>query len=476
MARTAESLKLELKKWKAKEKETKPRYYALYLVFVFCLAYVIDEIAGNINTTLQNEVISTYFPGDKGLSVYTVIITLCTAVSVLSFLYKPLADRYGRKPFLVINTLGMGIGMFICFIAGGILPLYILGIITVYFFTPCDVHIVYVLECVSDKHRNLWVALYKSVGLLSISLVSVFKGIAESINYWQFTFFIPALIGVAIGIIYLFFTKETDVFIKNRIKVLKVQIREAEHPEQSNKKKLKNRESDSGLIAGIRYMLDHKRLLWLFLIGVFFSIATIGTSNYSAIIDQNVISKESMNQILLVFPFLCAATQLTVGLISDKFGRKSSIGFSGFFTFFGLLCFIVGLKANWGSHLCGAMLGLFIGGYYSSVDVFNVMCAEQSPTNIRTSIMSILSISTSVGSFIATGILLIVNQVVSEVDLGFFGLILAIPALFIGLMILANKIPETNKVSLENYDLDDKDKFESPLKKIKSKFSKTKEK
>ena len=37
-----------------------------------------------------------------------------------SMVYKTLADRYGRKLFLCINTLGMGAGLFLTFLAGRI--------------------------------------------------------------------------------------------------------------------------------------------------------------------------------------------------------------------------------------------------------------------------------------------------------------------------------------------------------------------
>lgn len=35
------------------------------------------------------------------------------SVTLLIIFYRPLADKFGRKPFLVINTLCMGLGLFL---------------------------------------------------------------------------------------------------------------------------------------------------------------------------------------------------------------------------------------------------------------------------------------------------------------------------------------------------------------------------
>ena len=64
----------------------------------------------------------------------------------LSIFYKPLSDRFGRKIFLVINTLGMSLGM------SHNLALYVVGAVIIFFFVPHDMQVVYVMESAPAKH------------------------------------------------------------------------------------------------------------------------------------------------------------------------------------------------------------------------------------------------------------------------------------------------------------------------------------
>ena len=52
-------------------------------------------------------------------------------ILILPF-YKALADRLGRRLFLFINTIGMGMGMLICMVAPNIY-IYIVGLLVIKF-------------------------------------------------------------------------------------------------------------------------------------------------------------------------------------------------------------------------------------------------------------------------------------------------------------------------------------------------------
>ena len=446
MKENPEYLKLELKKWKIKSKERKPKIYFLYFIFILCLAYVVDEVATNINLIMENEVLETFFktgPSTYNLDQYVILTTLCSGASFFTFFYKAYADKIGRKPILVLNIIGLGLGMFVLFLARNII-VYSIGLLIISFFAPCDMQVVYILETASDKHRAFWLTLSKAVGVIGIASVPLLRDWAMP-KGWNFVFLIPAIAGVLVGILALFFVKESDVYMKNRMIYLRKKVKQLTHPELPKEKET-IADSQGGIIHAIKYMIFDKSLVWLFIVGIVFSISAIAVSNYTIIMSpaQDIgMSDDMIKKALLVYPFVYALFEVLVGVISDKFGRKNAIIFSGACTCLGFLCFVVGAKTNWVSYVTGVSLGLFIGGYYSSIDVFNIICAEKSPTNLRSSIMSVISVSFSIGSTIGTLSLLLFNNIIKDLDIGFFTLILIIPTLFVGLLILINKMPET---------------------------------
>ena len=445
MKDSPEYLKLELKKWRIKSKEKKPKLYFFYFIFILCLAYVIDEVASNISFVMENDVLDAFFKTSSGYSLdnYVIMTTLCAGASFFTFFYKAYADKIGRKPILVLNVIGLGIGMFIMFLSKSVI-IYAVGLFVISFFAPCDMQVVYILETASDKHRSFWLTFSKAVGVIGIAAVPLIREWALP-NGWNFVFLIPAIAGVLVGILCLFFIKESDIFMKNRMTYLRRKIKELSHPELPKEKETVA-DSQGGIIHAIKYMVFDKSLVWLFAVGIVFSISGIAITNYLVIMQpsSNIgMSDQMIREALIIYPFIYALFEITVGIISDKFGRKNAIIFSGAFACIGFLCFVVGAKTNWISYVTGVSLGLFIGGYYSSIDVFNIICAEKSPTNLRSSIMSVISVSLSIGNTIGTGLLLLFNNTIKDLDVGFFTLILIIPTLFVGLLILINKMPET---------------------------------
>ena len=96
------------------EKIAMPGYMA-YLLTVLSMVYIIDEIATNIYGALQSEMITDFFVNGMGLE-FNIGLATYSAMTAPLFIfmliipfYKSLADRYGRKMFLVLNTLGIGV-------------------------------------------------------------------------------------------------------------------------------------------------------------------------------------------------------------------------------------------------------------------------------------------------------------------------------------------------------------------------------
>ena len=71
------SLRAEKKKWECIQKSKKPKFYFFYLVLILSMAYIIDEIATNINAAIQTEAVTTYF-GE--VNKYTLVMSVALIV------------------------------------------------------------------------------------------------------------------------------------------------------------------------------------------------------------------------------------------------------------------------------------------------------------------------------------------------------------------------------------------------------------
>jgi MFS family permease len=111
----------ELAKWQKEKARPKRKTYLWYLMLILTLVYIIDEVATNLNSTMQPYMVEEFFEEGLGLQAneaqlrWQAYSALTMFSSLLVLFYRPLADRFGRKIFLVINTAIMGVGMLLCF-------------------------------------------------------------------------------------------------------------------------------------------------------------------------------------------------------------------------------------------------------------------------------------------------------------------------------------------------------------------------
>ena len=99
------------------------KFYLIYLFMILSLIYITDEIASTISIQFQANIVTEFFVKNMGmeygagLSLFSAIGFISYPVTLLIIFYRPLADKFGRKPFLVINTLCMGLGLFIVYLS-----------------------------------------------------------------------------------------------------------------------------------------------------------------------------------------------------------------------------------------------------------------------------------------------------------------------------------------------------------------------
>ena len=94
------------KRQKQLDKREGKRYY-FYLFFIISIVYITDEVASAIASFMQQDIAKDI----ASLETLNKITLLSFPLMALGVVYKPLADRFGRKPFLILNTFGMCFGL-----------------------------------------------------------------------------------------------------------------------------------------------------------------------------------------------------------------------------------------------------------------------------------------------------------------------------------------------------------------------------
>ena len=323
----------EIKKWEKEKARRKPSNYFWYLVLIISLIYATDEIASQIGTLMKTEIATDLFSSDNSIGILDIISVLTVPFQALGLLYRPLADRWGRKKFLIINTIGMSLGLFVVFLSGNI-PIYVIGACLVQFFIPHDMHVVYIMESAPSKHRARTYSSIKFFANMSVMLVPLLrKMLMQEASQWRNVYLIPAIVGIVTSLVALMMAREPDTFIDSRLRYLR--LSDEERRAEEEKKTAEN--AQGGLITALKFAMSHKQLRWLYIVSALANIGFYGSINYSPILSygyaQSFVDKglfetlgdEVMNAVsigpvtaaIFLFPVGCAVAQVIMGFVSD---------------------------------------------------------------------------------------------------------------------------------------------------------------
>ena len=442
----------ELEKRRLQMQKKRPKGYLLYLLVVISIVYIVDEITSAMGGSLQSEVVTDFFVEgmgmeyNTGLAAFTAMGAPVYSVMALMPFYKSLADRYGRKLFLVLNTIGMGIGMGICMVANGPI-VYILGMLVINFVMYNDMQVIYIMECAPEKHRAKFASLTKAVALMGVTLIPVLRDMfmGDDGSQWRKVFMIPAVVAVVVGVAAIFLMDETPAFVAKRVAYLELTDEERAAREAASKKEAD--ESKGGVGRALKFMFKHRQIRAVAICALVFMSATGVTSYYESIMKTGGMSTAQVTQAMYFIPFCNAIMTAIGGFITDGLGRKKSAVILSVVAFLGLGAFV--LCANYGMSpaIVGVSYGFFIGGLWSVADMLCLIIAgESSPTHLRASVLGTMSLMSGLGGMIS-GVSITVGMLFVD-SIGILSLCVCAPFMLLAIILLLTQVHETKDVDL----------------------------
>lgn len=461
-----EKVQREIARLERERAKPKGRFYLIYFIMIVSVVCIADELATQIGMQMQNVVASQLFAPIVGeeyaVARLSIVGTIAGMTVGVASLYRTLADIYGRKIFLVINTLGFGLGMLLISLSTNI-PVYVIGAVMIQFFIPHDMQQVYIGECAPPKYRATLSNTVQSIASLSVLLIPVLRNIFlkdNDLSQWRMVYLIPAIIALGAAIFAVFFVRESDAFVENRLRYLRTSKEERKQDKEANKKG----ENGAGLWAGIKFCFSHKQIRWAFVAGGFISFAQVVCYNYETILtngyakqfldagasltDARAAAIGFVTQALILFGIGSAIISIIGGILADRFGRRPAVIMQCAVTLVAFLLFYFGAEQVWNPYFVGLMCGICVGAYWNGAGLITLMCSESSPTNVRVSVAAVQPVVNGLIYMIASTSLTILSNIMGDLAIGKICFIVSVPGMAIGLVMLMLKTKETKGVDM----------------------------
>ncbi|MBQ1483521.1 MAG: MFS transporter [Erysipelotrichaceae bacterium] len=464
-----EKEKRELERLEKAEAFHNHKHYFAILIVVLSIVYIVDELASSVRSVVEVQTIRDLFNVVYPSTDYdkaTATLGFVTMAGYLSYLispfYKSLADRWGRKPFLIVNTLGMGVGMLLCIISKSV-AVYIIGTVVLTFFTPNDVQVIYIMECAPKEHRAKLCSITKGLALISVSSLGLFVKlfVNDAVpSTWRNVFIIPIILAFVIGLAAIYFVSETPVYTQRRLKYLRSSEEERiEAIKEERAAEEKEREKAVSVWDAFRYILGHKQTRAIALVALLMMFSTGYTGKYQPMLEagkyNGVMTTDAINVVLMFYPVINGIFTIIGGFITDALGRKKSALILGLWAALGLGVFAYGCLRPLNPWIMGLAYGVSIAGLWSISDmIFFVITSESTPTQMRASVVGSMQL---IGMF-GVGFNMVYNNVVTMIagstNLPVVLTVAYLPLMAIALIVMMLRVKETKGVDLENVQVD----------------------
>ena len=440
-----DDIQAKLEKLRAYKKKPKYGGYFAVIFIVLILINVMDEVTTAMGSGIQSNIVNEFYVQgqgltyNQGLSQFASVTAIVTLVGFLGPFYKALADRFGRKPFVILNVLIMAIGMFLSYLSPSLLIFY-LGYTVIQFIIIHDMQIVYILEVAPKQIRARFYSAIKSLGVVGLLLVPILRDLTMGNDgtLWRNVFFIPAIFGAVVVIIALFLLRESDVYVANEIERLEHSLESPQAAVPEHKK--------TGIIHAIRYIIKQTDLRWLVIaIVVYYAAVPAMAFYYQSIMYASGMSDAQVTQALFVYPIVYGVLTLGSGFIADFLGRKNLILACVALTIVSFALFIFGTGQGWTPYIIGGLYGLYLGAYWIGGDYLMMMGSESLPTSIRTSGMGsytlFIKLTSTFSNFAFASLVL-------SFDIKIVCLVIAVPCTLVAALIVFFKLHETKGIDM----------------------------
>lgn len=470
---TPEQKQKEIARWERERAKPKGRGYMAYFILIITVIYLADEVSTQLSGQMQSVIASQIFAPVVGsefaVARMTAFSTFTMVASALAFLYKPLSDRFGRRIFLIINTLGMGVGTVIVSLAGNI-PVYLIGAAVVQFFIPHDMQAVYIQECAPAKHRAKMYSVIKAIATLGMFLIPLLRSIfipGSDLTNWRYVYLVPGLMTILAAVVAFFCVRESDAFIETRLH----QLRMTDEEIAQSKEKKQDTQARGGLIHALVHSMRDKQLRWLLIANGFIMFGMVVTTYYEAIMtngyaqqflaqgmDLETARAEAntfVTQALMLFSVGSALFQLFPGFLADALGRKKTAVIMTGCLLVSFLIFYFGSNNAANPYVVGFFAGAMVGAYWYTGDLMGLMTSESTPTNLRASVMSVQPVVSGTIYSFAMILVMVLTNILGDDAIGLVTLCTFVPGMTLGLILMAWKVRETNGVDMAKVGMEE---------------------
>ena len=472
--RKAKEAKQLQKLLKEKSRPKKAGYYA-YFIMIISIVYVIDEVASQIGTQMQSVIASQLFAPLFGEEVAVARMSLIGQLSIVAYIfammYRPLADKYGRRPLLIINTLGMALGMLLIGVCTGI-PVYLIGSMVVSFFVPHDTQAIYIQECAPAEKRATTYSVIKAAATLGMFMIPLLRQIfipGSDLTNWRFVYFAPAFIGIIVSVFAVFFVRESDVFLDHKIRQLQMSDEEREAEKRSGDQKT----AEGGIINAGKYIIKHKQLLWITLVAGIVGFGSVIPSYYETVMNYGYaqqfvgegtslvqavtsgLATPYVNKALTFFSIASAVCQFIPGFIADAIGRKKAVICMSATAIISYIVFWMGCNNMMNPYIVGVFAGIAVGAHWASGDLVALLSSESSPTNLRASVETTRTIFSFAISMVSTVASIVLINLLGDARIAIVSLIIAVSGYAIGILLLMFKVKDTKGIDMSTVSAKD---------------------
>jgi MFS family permease len=417
---------------------TYTKRYMYYSVLIMGLINLIDIFSSNAAPLVVSYVVDEFFvskgvPENIAYAQYGIIMSSLSVFMLFGLVIKYIADRYGRKPALIINIIGISLSALLVLFSQSFL-IYALGVLIGAVFLNADMQMLFTSEECPKEKRSQFINTVRIVGLCGAILVLVFRFIFMSgpNPNWRALWLLPLIGGIIVTLISIFTLKESSVY-------LTMKAQRAVHPELKTDKV-----SFIKAMKSIRKLKNFRLIMITFVVGTLAVLGAFTDSNYmQPYLSQNF-SFNEVNFIYILRFVISIPLSALIGLINDKIGRTT--GLYTHLILIPIFLILTILFVHIGNFvITGIFYGIFIYSVWLTPATTGTIISELTPTKYRGTIGVYLLI---IGYIVLAASTVIFSVMVIWLEFETLFLIAFIPGCLVAIPIVFKLVPETKATDL----------------------------